>query len=44
MNIEHRNGSKLFTVLEKDLLGTVKLYKQVASQSSKIEQLKQSLE
>ena len=28
--IEHRNGSKLFTLLERDLMGTVKLCSEIS--------------
>lgn len=29
--VEHRNGSKLFSILEKDLLGTIKLCHEISS-------------
>ena len=43
LNIEHRNGAKLFSVLEKELLDNRKFSKTVTKQQSKIEQLKQRL-
>ena len=43
LNIEHRNGSKLFSALEKDLLGTVKLCKEISAQSAQISQLREKL-
>ena len=31
-SVEYRNGSKLFSLLERDLLGTIKLCDEISSQ------------
>lgn len=44
LDIQPRNGSKLFSALEKDLLGTMQLCKQITLQTAEISQLRAKLQ